>query len=107
MVVRRSRKNGLSVRYLPKGLEIIQRAKETLQTNPLFRGHLDSIELEYVEGHLVLLGRLPSFYLRKMLNESLSTVPGMGRIENRIDVISSDGLSSLRTEGPQKEIGNE
>ena len=107
MVVRRSSKCDLSARFSPQGLEIIQRAKETLQRHQFFRRHLDSIQLEYVEGHLVLMGRLPSFYLRRILQESLCRIPGTGHIENRIDVISPDGLSSVRAMESHKEIGNE
>ncbi len=78
-----------------------QRAEETytqalsrLSQNPHFSGHLDTIQVAVHGLRLVVTGRVPSFYLKQSLQASLSDLPGVERIENRVDVVSCDGLSS-------------
>lgn len=56
------------------------------------------VQWSYEDGVLVLTGRVPSFYLKQMLQTWLQDLPGVRRIENRTDVINSEGLSSVRIE---------
>ena len=55
---------------------------------------LDESEVELKEDTLIITGRVPSYYLKQLLQEALRQVDGVNRIENRVDVISCDGLSS-------------
>ncbi len=61
--------------------------RDRLKWHDSFRGHLESLTFELVEGTLILTGRLPSFYLKQMLQTTLKTVSGVKRIDNRVDVV--------------------
>ncbi len=47
-------------------------------------------------GVLTIRGSLPSFYLKQVLFSHLQRVDGVHRIDDQIDVVSSNGLSSVR-----------
>jgi len=76
--------------------QIVCQARKQLSQCDLFRCRCDSISIEYLKGDLVLMGRLPSFYLKQVLQTALRGLPGVERIDNRVDVISPIGLSSVR-----------
>ena len=61
-----------------------------------FKNHRDTIHIEFVDGTMVLTGRLPSFYLKQLLQETVRHVAGVQRIQNDIDVVCCDGVSSTR-----------
>ncbi len=67
---------------------------DRLMRHSFFRGYLDSVTFEIVEGTLILTGRLPSFYLKQILQTAMKNMPGVKRIDNRVDVVSSRGLSN-------------
>ena len=46
------------------------------------------------ENRLVLRGRVPSFYLKQVLQTLLRDLTCVAQIDNRVDVVSSSGLSS-------------
>jgi hypothetical protein len=41
------------------------------------------------EGTLILYGRVPSYHLKQIAQTAVATLPGVGRIDNRIDVAAS------------------
>ncbi len=51
--------------------------------------------VSYESGRLVLTGRLPSFYLKQVLQTLLEDLPGVTEIDNRMQVVCSSGLSSI------------
>lgn len=53
------------------------------------------VEFEYDQGRLTLCGRVPSFYLKQMLQELLRDIEHVRQIENHVDVVNSNGLSSV------------
>ena len=69
-------------------------ARRIVERHPLFRGRTDTISIEQRAGRLVLTGRLPSFYLKQQLQEAMRSINGMTGIENRVDVVSCNNLSS-------------
>ena len=81
--------------------EIVSQARVQLRRHDHFRCHSDSIGIEFQEGRLVLMGRLPSFYLKQVLQTVLRGLPGVQRIDNRVDVISSTKRSSVRVSAPR------
>ncbi len=81
---------------LNDGADLVDLARSELSHHDHFRYHTNSITLESQDGHLVITGRLPSFYLKQMLQTVLSTLPEVQQIDNRIDVVSCHGLSSTR-----------
>lgn len=49
-------------------------------------------------GHLTLGGRVPSFYLKQALQELLRGIERVKLITNSVDVVSSTGMSSERSD---------
>jgi hypothetical protein len=41
------------------------------------------------DGTLILYGRLPSYHLKQIAQTAVATLPGVERIDNRIDVAAS------------------
>jgi hypothetical protein len=68
-------------------------ATQALDAHPHFRGRTNTIRIECRHDTLILTGRLPSFYLKQLLQEALRGVDGVGKIDNRVAVICCDGLS--------------
>ncbi|NQU24514.1 MAG: BON domain-containing protein [Candidatus Nealsonbacteria bacterium] len=75
---------------------IVIRATCRLQEHPHFRGRTSTVELEFDQGTMILTGRLPSFYLKQLLQEALRDIDGVEVIDNRVDVVCPNGLSSRR-----------
>ncbi len=65
---------------------LAHRAQEALERSPIFKGRSRHIRLDERNGHLVVQGRLPSFYLKQMLQTVLRQVEGVERIDNRVMV---------------------
>lgn len=59
-----------------------------------FNSHQDTIHIEIKGSTVILTGRLPSFYLKQLLQETVRHVKGVQQIQNEIDVICCDGVSS-------------
>jgi hypothetical protein len=50
------------------------------------------------DGHLTLCGRVPNFYLKQVLQELVRGIERVKVVTNSVDVVSSTGLSSERSE---------
>ena len=55
-----------------------------------------NIECDFAKGVLTLRGRVPTFYLKQVLQARLTDLDGVVEIHNQVDVVSSSGLSSVR-----------
>jgi hypothetical protein len=67
-----------------------------LEHHPHFKGRLSDVSIDQEGRTLVLSGRLPSFYLKQLLQEAVRHVPGVGHVRNQIDVVCPEGISSVR-----------
>lgn len=85
---------------------IVSQARARLCQHDYFRCRCKSIDIECREGRLVLMGRLPSFYLKQVLQTVLRGLPDVQRIDNRVDVVSSMELSSVKGERASGELSN-
>jgi osmotically-inducible protein OsmY len=47
---------------------------------------LRRLQCEFRDGHLVLRGRVPTFYLKQMAQTLVRQLPQVQQIENRLDV---------------------
>ena len=74
--------------------EIAHRATFHLAQHVHFRGYLGCLEIDCREEKLIINGKLPSFYLKQVLQTILRDVPGVRQIDNRVNVASATGLSS-------------
>jgi osmotically-inducible protein OsmY len=52
---------------------------------------LRRVSCEYSDGLLTLRGRLPSYYFKQVAQEMAARVPGVGHVENRIEVVPGEG----------------
>lgn len=73
---------------------ILADARRLLVASSYFRHRADSFELEVVDAVLIVRGRVPSFHLKQLLQKILANLNGVARIDNRVHVVSSAGLSS-------------
>lgn len=70
-------------------------ARQRLEFHPHFRGHASAVAIRYERDVLILSGRVPSFYLKQLVQEVLRDLaPG---IQNDVDVVCCDGLSSVHS----------
>ena len=50
---------------------------------------LKNIACDYRDGVLTLRGRLPSYYLKQVAQETVARIAGVQRIDNQIEVLAS------------------
>ena len=89
-------KNKQKRKPAPTRIMIERLARQELDRHCHFRGHVDGFQFEHHDGVLTVRGRVPSFYLKQLLQTVLKRVDGVERINNQVDVVCSDGLSSVR-----------
>ncbi len=82
-----------SPRHEPSCLTEIARRK--LEQHPHFHGHTGHLHIAQRGSTLCLSGRLPSFYLKQLVQEALLSLPGVREIDNGIDVVNPAGVSSV------------
>lgn len=75
--------------------EVAHAARNMLAQHTHFRGRADNFEFVVVDCTLQVYGRVPSFYLKQVLQTLLQGIAGIRRVDNRVEVISVEGLSSL------------
>ena len=76
--------------------DLTRTARDRLEGNAYFRGRSRVIRIDEQDGTLVLNGRLPSFYLKQLLQTVLSGIDGVKRIENRVEVFWPDNVKRSR-----------
>ncbi len=76
--------------------DLVSLACEHLERHPHFRGRLGDVSIEQNGRNLYLTGRLPTFYLKQLVQEAVRHVPGVQFVYNQIDVVSAEGISSVR-----------
>jgi hypothetical protein len=72
------------------------RAREAVAKSAHFRGRIDRLHFVERGDALIVLGAVPSFYLKQILQELVKGISGVGRVDNQVDVVSAKGLSSIR-----------
>lgn len=71
-------------------------ARQHLEHHPHFRGRMNDVFVEHNGRTLLLTGKLPTFYLKQLVQESVRHVPGVQHVRNLIDVVNPIGVSSVR-----------
>jgi hypothetical protein len=71
-------------------------ARQHLEHHPHFRGRVGDVFIEQHGRTLLLTGKLPTFYLKQLVQEAIRRVPGVRHVQNMIDVVSASGISSVR-----------
>ena len=81
-----------------------QGAQELLSQHSHFRGRAGDFKYEYRASVLIVRGCVPTFYLKQVLQTVLKEVEGVAWIDNQVDVISSEGMSSVRPSSAGRHI---
>ena len=68
--------------------------RKHLESHPHFRGRMSQVSIAQDGRTLCLTGRLPTFYLKQLVQEAVRHVPGVQNVVNQIDVVSASGISS-------------
>lgn len=76
--------------------DTVDSARELLARHDHFRCRANTFDMCECDGVLLVRGQVPSFYLKQLLQSALEGVAGVWKVENRVDVVSPDGLSSVR-----------
>jgi len=79
---------------LPLPPPIEERARQHLTKNCPYSFCFKDINFEFSDGVLTLRGRVPSFYLKQILQTWLRRLDGVEQIDNQVDVVSATGLNS-------------
>ena len=66
---------------------IVNAALQCLVDSCHFQHRTQLLRLENRDGCLIIEGRLPSFYLKQVLQTLLRDVDGVVQIDNRVDVV--------------------
>jgi osmotically-inducible protein OsmY len=80
----------------PSRNDLCSVARQYLESHPHFRGRCSAVSITQQGRNLFLTGRLPSFYLKQLVQEAVRHVPGVQSVYNQIDVVSNQGMSSAR-----------
>jgi len=72
-----------------------QENRRLLADHPCFQGRAERFEFIENDWVLSVRGQVPSFYLKQVLQEALRNAAGSRIIDNRVDVVCCDGLSSV------------
>ena len=91
-VIRRTRKR----RTRSASAHLAETAKKRLEEHQHFHGRSHLFQIYQVGDVLTVRGKVPCFYLRRLLQKVLRGIEGVRSINNEVDVVSSRGLSSLR-----------
>ena len=78
--------------------EMHEAVRERL-TNCPYAYYFSKVSWRCVGGTLTLVGEVPNFHLKQILQTILRDLEQVERIENEVDVVSSTGLSSERSAG--------
>ena len=71
---------------LPSSL-IVSSLRERLEQHPHFRGRTSLLKIESIGGSIVLSGRLPSYYLKQLLQEAVKEHLDVTQIDNHVEVV--------------------
>ena len=61
--------------------------RERLEGHPHFRGRCGLVQIEPIGDSVVISGRLPTYYLKQLLQEAVRLNPGVERIDNQVEVL--------------------
>ncbi len=65
---------------------VVSSIRERLDRHPHFRGRTHMIQIESKGDSVVVTGRVPTYYLKQLLQEAVKLVPDVGNIDNRVEV---------------------
>ncbi len=89
-----SKERSLTANHLTETTEAV---RQCLDNHPQFRQRGDSTRIDNEHGRITLRGRLPTYYLKQLLQESVRHIDGVLAVENLVDVVPDNGQHSSTT----------
>lgn len=74
--------------------DIVPDVRKALERSVYFRGRGNRFHFLFRDGILTVRGRVPTFYLKALLERIVRRVDGVRRVRNQVDVVCNHGLSS-------------
>lgn len=72
-----------------EALDVVHQAQELVSKHPHFQGRSQLFKFDFVDGELVVDGRVPTFYLKQQLQHTVQQMSGVRRVDCRVVVQSS------------------
>jgi hypothetical protein len=69
---------------------IVLLVRRRLEQHPHFRGRSSMFIIELIGETIVLMGRVPSYYLKQLLQEAVMAMPGVVNVDNQVRVFWTD-----------------
>jgi len=69
---------------------IVLLVRRRLEQHPHFRGRSSMFIIELIGETIVLMGRVPSYYLKQLLQEAVMAIPGVVNVDNQVRVFWTD-----------------
>ena len=96
-MIRQPVRNGSTRPAAKPCVENVERAaQQMVAQHGHFFGRADRFQFVQYDDVLTIRGCVPSFYLKQVLQSLLKDLAGVRWIDNQVDVVSSNGLSSVR-----------
>lgn len=73
----------------PVGELVEELARQRISQSQSCANCLRYVSFHYADGVLTIQGRLPSFYMKQVLQTLLKNIDGVERIDNQTDVVSA------------------
>lgn len=61
--------------------------RQQLEAHSHFRGRASSFDVQVHGAYVTIGGRVPSFYLKQLLQEAVKATPGIAGIRNHVEVM--------------------
>lgn len=79
---------------------VVAAARERLASQCSYAYYFRDVKMHFSEGILTVRGRVPTYYLKQLVQSRLQELPDVLELRNRVNVVSSRGVSSA----PQSEM---
>jgi hypothetical protein len=80
----------------PGNADLRRAAYEMVDKHCHFHGRAGGFQFVQQDDVLIVRGQVPSYYLKQVLQTALKDVDGIRWVDNQVDVVSCNGLSSSR-----------
>src|SRR5215204_3364643 len=80
------RQRGSPPHFFDADLNLARRAERIVAGLPHFQGANYPLSFHAYDRSIVISGRVPSYYLKQLLQNSLLTLDGVGRIINDVEI---------------------
>ncbi len=81
---------------LTEDSQVVLHARDLISRHAPFSGRADCFEFECSKNVLVIRGRVPTYYLKQLLQDALKQLEGISSIDNRVEVVANGGFGATQ-----------